>query len=84
MDISLMTPFGLPINKIQKTSVSGEGVSLEEFRAYQQEVANALANKTSLYPNKRSADAIFIFSIVDNDRLENGDSKSADKHLSIF
>ena len=28
--------------------------------------------------------AIFIFSIVDNDRLENGDSKSADKHLSIF
>ena len=49
MDISLMTPFGLPINKIQKTSVSGEGVSLEEFRAYQQEVTKALANKTSLY-----------------------------------
>ena len=51
MDISLMTPFGLPINKARKSSggVSGDGVSLEEFRAYQQEVAKALANKTSLY-----------------------------------
>ena len=49
MEVSLMTPFGLPINKVIKSGVSGDGVSLEEFRAYQQEVAKALANKTSLY-----------------------------------
>ena len=43
MEVSLMTPFGLPINKVIKSGVSGDGVSLEEFRAYQQEVAKALA-----------------------------------------